>query len=100
VLRYFLDLPEAEVAPGVKTQTFDLNHESPCGANLCTGGRAGSGSGAGLNRHGPVSAQPGADSAHGADSAPGNGDAGTSYGSGSDSSGQGGHVERFSGVTR
>jgi hypothetical protein len=64
---------------GVKTQTFDLNHESPCGANLCTGGRAGSGSG------------PGSSSSGGA---------GTSYSSGSDSSGQGGHVERLSGVTR
>ena len=30
---------------GVQTQTFDTNHESPCGANLCTGGRVGTGDG-------------------------------------------------------
>lgn len=38
---------------GVKTQTFDLRHESPCGAKLCTGG------GVGLNSNGPVSRQAG-----------------------------------------
>jgi hypothetical protein len=38
---------------GVKTQTFDLRHESPCGAKLCTGG------GIGLNSSGPVSRQAG-----------------------------------------
>jgi hypothetical protein len=34
---------------GVKTQTFDLNHESPCGAMPCTGG------GIETNSSGPVS---------------------------------------------
>jgi hypothetical protein len=38
---------------GVKTQTFDLSHESPCGANLCTGG------GVGRSSSGPVSRQAG-----------------------------------------
>jgi hypothetical protein len=37
---------------GVKTQAFDLNRESPCGVNLCTGGSVG-------NNSGPVSRQTG-----------------------------------------
>jgi hypothetical protein len=63
---------------GVKTQTFDLSHESPCGANLCTGG------GANVTRDGPVSGTAGA---------------GSSYRSSGESSGQGGRVESFS-ITR
>lgn len=41
---------------GVNTQTFDVSHESPCGAKLCTGG------GVGLNSSGPVSRQAGGSS--------------------------------------
>jgi hypothetical protein len=41
----------AEIATptGLQTQTFDLNHQSPCGRQLCTGG------GAGMGSSGPVS---------------------------------------------
>jgi hypothetical protein len=39
---------------GVKVQTFDLRHESPCGAKLCTGGAYG------ITTSGPVSRQAGA----------------------------------------
>jgi hypothetical protein len=40
---------EITTPAGAKTQTFDLNHESPCGAMLCTGGAIGT------NSNGPVS---------------------------------------------
>jgi hypothetical protein len=63
---------------GVNSQTFDLGHESPCGANVCTGGAAG------VDRGGSVS---------------GKADAGSSYSSRGESSGRGGRVERF-GITR
>jgi hypothetical protein len=65
---------------GVKTQTFDLSHESPCGAKLCTGGAIGRGT------NGPVTRQ--------------DGGSGTVVGASSSSSGtaagRGGRVEGFS----
>jgi hypothetical protein len=60
---------------GVHTQSFDVSHESPCGARLCTGG------GIGLNSSGPVSRQAGGSS--------------NSTSSGT-TTGQGGRVEGFS----
>jgi hypothetical protein len=56
---------------GVTTQKFDLNHESPCGAKLCTGGAIGKGVA------GPVTAPAGS-------------------ASGSTPAGQGGGVQGFS----
>lgn len=46
---------ELTTASGARTQTFDLRHQSPCGANACTGGAVGSGSGATVSRAGAVS---------------------------------------------
>ncbi len=42
---------EVTTPTGVTTQTFDLRHESPCGAHLCTGGPIGRGT------DGPVTGQ-------------------------------------------
>lgn len=36
---------ELATPSGVRTQKLDRSHESPCGANLCTGGRVGTGNG-------------------------------------------------------
>jgi hypothetical protein len=86
---------------GARTQTFDLKHQSPCGANLCTGG------GAGLDRSGPVSSQSGASTSFkagssrpraGASFKAGGSRAGdsTSFKAGSDRPGRGARVESFS----
>ena len=45
---------EITTPAGLKTQTFDLRHQSPCGSKLCTGG------GISVNSSGPVSRQAGA----------------------------------------
>jgi hypothetical protein len=49
------EVKSAEVTSpsGVKTQTFDLRRESPCGPNPCTGG------GVTINGNGPVSGHAG-----------------------------------------
>jgi hypothetical protein len=68
---------------GVRTQTFDLNHESPCGAQLCTGG------GAGLGSNGPVTDQAAGASLSGSSSSS---SSGSSSGSGA---GHGKRVESY-----
>jgi hypothetical protein len=64
---------------GTKKQTFDLSHESPCGAHLCTGGAIG------LGTSGPVSRQ--------------GGGGGASFGSSGAGGGRSGRVAGFS-ITR
>jgi hypothetical protein len=72
------EIKTADIATptGTKTQTFDLGHESPCGAADCTGGRVGG------SANGPVSGKP-------------DGGAGFS----TSSSGGGGHSGRVTGFS-